>query len=83
MAVRLILAAYRNSKGKQLMTTMTNIHHITKLTTSSVPGGSIIINFETDYGGHGSVTFFPSKLTNKTELLQLLKQDIDCDLEIA
>jgi hypothetical protein len=63
------------------MTTTTSIHHVTKLTTFSIPGGSIIIDFETDSGGHGSVTFFPSTLTNKTELLQLLKQNIDCDLE--
>ena len=63
------------------MTTMTSIHHITKLNTSKVPSGSIIINFETDSGGHGSVTFFASTLTNKAELLQLLKQNIDCELE--
>jgi len=63
------------------MTTTTSIHHVTKLNTSSVPGGWIAIDFETDSGEHGSVTFFPSTLTNKTELLQLLKQNIDCDLE--
>jgi hypothetical protein len=63
------------------MTTTTSIHHVTKLNTSSVPGGWITIDFETDSGEHGSVTFFPSTLTNKTELLQLLKQNIDCDLE--
>lgn len=71
------------------MTTTTNIHHVTKLTTFSswkfselsAPDGWITIDFETDTGEHGSVTFFPSTLTNKTELLQLLKQNIDCDLE--
>ena len=63
------------------MTTTTSIHHVTELNTSSVPGGWITIDFETDTGEHGSVTFFPSTSSNKTELLQLLKQHIDYDLE--
>lgn len=63
------------------MTTTTSIHHVTKLTTSSIDADWVTIDFETDSGDHGSVTFFPSTLTNRTELLQLLKQNIDCDLE--
>lgn len=63
------------------MTITTNIHHVTKLTTSDLDPGWITITYETGSGEHGSITFFPSKLTNSTELLQLLKQNIDCDLE--
>lgn len=63
------------------MTTTTNIHHVTKLTTSSIDADWITIEYETDSGEHGSITFFPSTLTSSTELLQLLKQNIDCDLE--
>ena len=63
------------------MTITTNIHHVTKLTTSSIDADWITIEYETDSSEHGSITFFPSTLTSSTELLQLLKQNIDCDLE--
>ena len=62
------------------MTTTTNVHHVTKLNTSN-DADWVTIEYETDSGQHGSIIFFPSTLTSSTELLQLLKQNIDCDLE--
>lgn len=64
------------------MSTSINVHAATKLSTFKPDSNSnwICIEYETDSGEHGSITFFPSTLTNAGELLQLLKMNIDCDL---
>lgn len=65
------------------MSTSINVHAVTRVSTFK-PGSDsnwICIEYETDSGENGSITFFPSTLTNADELLQLLKVNIDCDLE--
>jgi hypothetical protein len=66
------------------MSTSINVHAVTKLTTFKVEDDQnwISIDYETDSGDNGSITFFPSTLTNADELLQLLKVNIDCDLGV-
>lgn len=66
------------------MSTSINVHAVTKLTTFKADGDSnwISIEYETDSGDSGSITFFPSTLTSADELLQLLKMNIDCDLGV-
>jgi len=64
------------------MSTSINVHAVTKVSTFKPCSDSnwICIEYETDSGEHGSITFFPSTLTNADELLKLLKMNIDCDL---
>lgn len=65
------------------MSTSINVHTVTKLSTFKPDSDAnwICIEYQTDSGDNGSVTFFPSTLTSADELLQLLKMNIDCDLE--
>tara|TARA_R100000951_G_scaffold101884_1_gene93635 strand:- start:752 stop:967 length:216 start_codon:yes stop_codon:yes gene_type:complete len=63
-----------------------NVHRVTKLVTFgnkmySDEESWLSLEFECDDGENGSITFFPSTKTSILDIVQQLKQCIDCDIE--